>query len=129
MTKHIATAAVVKVSIGSPSGNSVAQFVRRGDLLPEGLDEAQLERLVKQGFVTEFEEPDVEDEPASISQADVDAAAAVVEAEARKVADEKKALDAEREAFAAEKTAFEQSKTEAAKPQSAAAAKSAGAKS
>ncbi|MDF2919097.1 MAG: hypothetical protein K0S70_3314 [Microbacterium sp.] len=74
MTQHIATATVVKVSIGSPSGNSVAQFVRRGDLIPEAVDEAQLKRLVKQGFIEEFEVPEPEAEPTVFSQADVDAA-------------------------------------------------------
>lgn len=56
MTKHIARAAVVKVSIGSPSGNSVAQFVRRGDVLPEGLDGAQIERLLERRLIEVAEE-------------------------------------------------------------------------
>lgn len=60
--QHIATAAVVKVSIGSPSGNRVARLVRRGDVIPEGVAEEQLERLVARGLIgrVETDEP-VED--------------------------------------------------------------------
>lgn len=77
MTKHIATAAVVKVSIGSPSGNSVAQFVRRGDLLPEGLDEAQLERLVERRLIEAVAEVvEVEPPKATDSHEEIDAFAA-----------------------------------------------------
>ncbi len=50
-SQHIATAAVVKISIGSPSGNRVAQFIQRGGIIPEGVDEEQLKRLVKRGLV------------------------------------------------------------------------------
>ncbi|MDF2917716.1 MAG: hypothetical protein K0S70_1933 [Microbacterium sp.] len=74
MTLHIATATVVKVSIGGPGSNSVAVFVRRGELVPQGVSEEQLERLVKQGFIEEYELPEVEPEPVAFSQDDVDAA-------------------------------------------------------
>lgn len=94
---HIATAAVVKVSIGSPSGNSVAQFVRRGDLVPAGVDDAQIERLVKRGFIEEFEAPEAEPEPTVFSQADVDAAVkAATDAQAAELATAKKDLEAAR---------------------------------
>ncbi|KIP93386.1 hypothetical protein RU09_06115 [Microbacterium sp. MEJ108Y] len=57
-TQHIASAAFVKVSIGSPSGNRVAQLIQRGGVIPGGIDEAQLERLVDRGLI---EAVDVED--------------------------------------------------------------------
>lgn len=76
---HIATAAVVKVSIGSPSGNSVASFVRRGDLLPDGVDEAQLKRLTERGFIAKFDAPEPEPEPETFSAADIAAAVKAAE--------------------------------------------------
>lgn len=79
MTQHIATATVVKVSIGAAGGNSVAAFVRRGDLVPEGVSRVQLERLVEQGFIEEFESPEPDAEPTVFSQADVDAAVKAAE--------------------------------------------------
>jgi hypothetical protein len=86
MAKHIATAAVVKVSIGSPSGNSVAQFVHRGDVVPEGVDAAQIKRLVRQGFIESLNEPEPEPEPTVFSQADVEAAVkAATEAQAEQL--------------------------------------------
>ena len=48
---HVATAAVVKVSLGANGGNRVARFVQRGDLLPEGLDAEQLTRLEQRGLI------------------------------------------------------------------------------
>lgn len=120
MTLHIATATVVKVSIGSAGGNSVAQFVRRGDLIPDGVDEAQLERLVKQGFVTELEAPEPDPEPTAFSKDDVDAAVkAATDAKDAELAEAKTALaaaqaDAAKAIAAAEKT--QAPKTPAAKP-------------
>ncbi|NLP82593.1 hypothetical protein HF576_01905 [Microbacterium sp. CFH 90308] len=93
--RHVATAAVVKVSIGSPSGNSVAQFVRRGDILPEGVDKEQIKRLTKQGFIAVLEEPDPEPEPTVFSQADVDAAVkAATDAQAAELKQAQADLDA-----------------------------------
>lgn len=60
-TQHIATAAVVKVSIGSPSGNRVAQFVQRGGVVPEGVDEAQIERLIARGLIAVDEVEEIEE--------------------------------------------------------------------
>lgn len=114
MAKHIATAAVVKVSIGSPSGNSVAQFVRRGDIVPEGVDEAQLERLEKQGFIAVLDEPEPDPEPTAFSQADVDAAVkAATEAKDTELAQAKKDADAAR--ADAEKAKAELAKAQASK--------------
>mgnify|MGYP001250666335 CR=1 FL=1 len=95
MAKHIATAAVVKVSIGSSTGNSVAQFVRRGDIVPEGVDEAQIKRLEKQGFIAVLDEPEPDPEPTAFSQGDVDAAVkAATEAKDSELAQAKKDLEA-----------------------------------
>lgn len=63
-TQHIATAAFVKVSIGSPSGNRVAQLIQRDGLIPQGVDEAQLERLTARGLIAAVEI----DEPADDSE-------------------------------------------------------------
>ncbi|AZS46670.1 hypothetical protein [Microbacterium oxydans] len=59
-TQHIATAAFVKVSIGSPSGNRVAQLIQRGSVVPGGVDEAQLERLVDRGLIEAVDVEDIE---------------------------------------------------------------------
>jgi len=48
---HVATAAVVKVSLGGNGGNRVARFVQRGDLVPVGVDGEQLERLTARGLI------------------------------------------------------------------------------
>ncbi|GGM42045.1 hypothetical protein [Microbacterium saperdae] len=49
--QHVVTAAFVKVSIGSPTGNRVAVHLRRGDIVPDGVIESQLEHLVDRGLV------------------------------------------------------------------------------
>jgi len=59
-TQHIATAAFVKVSIGSPSGNRVAQLIQRGGVIPGGVDEKQLERLVDRGLIEVVEAEEAE---------------------------------------------------------------------
>lgn len=56
MTLHVVTSAVVKVSIGSPGGNRVAHIARRGDVLPAGVDETQLETLAKRGLIEKVAE-------------------------------------------------------------------------
>lgn len=112
---HIATAAVVKVSIGSPSGNSVASFVRRGDILPEGVDEAQLARLAERGFIAELHAPEPDPEPSVFSQADVDAAVkAATDTQAAELTQAKADLEAAK-AELDKKTAAPTPKTPAAK--------------
>lgn len=112
---HIATAAVVKVSIGSPSGNSVASFVRRGDILPEGVDEAQLERLAERGLIAELDVPEPEPEPEIFSAADVAAAVKAAEdAKDAELAQAKTDLATARAQFEAEQTEAKKS-TPAAK--------------
>ncbi|WEK60508.1 MAG: hypothetical protein P0Y60_14500 [Candidatus Microbacterium colombiense] len=61
-TQHIATAGFVKVSIGSPSGNRVAQLIQRGGVIPGGVDEEQLDRLVGRGLVEAIDVEEVEEE-------------------------------------------------------------------
>lgn len=48
---YIALTAVVKVSVGSARGNRVAHVVRRGDVLPEGVEKEQLDRLEARGLI------------------------------------------------------------------------------
>jgi hypothetical protein len=57
--QHIVTAAAVKVSIGGAGGNRIAQFLRRGDVVPEGVVDEQLERLEERGLIAEL--PDAEE--------------------------------------------------------------------
>ena len=52
---HIVNARYAKVSIGSPSGNRVARILRRGAVVPEGVDTAQLEHLVSRGIISPVE--------------------------------------------------------------------------
>ncbi len=54
MHQHIVTAAAVKVSIGSAGGNRIAQFLRRGDVVPEGVVKEQLKRLQRRGLIAEL---------------------------------------------------------------------------
>ena len=56
MTTHEVTAAAVKVSIGGAGGNRVAVILRRGDVLPAGVDEEQVERLIDRDLITEIPE-------------------------------------------------------------------------
>lgn len=56
MTTYEVTGAAVKVSIGGPGGNRVAVILRRGDVLPSGVDEEQVERLIDRGLIAEIPE-------------------------------------------------------------------------
>lgn len=58
MTQHIVTAAAVKVSIGGAGGNRVAQFLRRGDIVPAGVVEEQLERLLERDLIAALPDPE-----------------------------------------------------------------------
>lgn len=66
MGLHVATAAVVKVSIGSTSGNRVALLVYRGDLIPEAADTEQVDRLLERGLIAAVEVDDEDGEPINI---------------------------------------------------------------
>ncbi|MBO3663729.1 hypothetical protein [Microbacterium stercoris] len=58
-TQHIVSAAAAKVSIGAAGGNRIGVMLRRGDIVPQGVAEEQLERLVGRGLIeaVEVEEP------------------------------------------------------------------------
>ena len=56
MTTYEVTGAAVKVSIGGPGGNRVAVILRRGDVLPAGVAEEQVDRLIDRGLVAEIPE-------------------------------------------------------------------------
>lgn len=62
-TQHIATAAVVKVSVGDPTGNTLARLVYRGGVVPDGVSEKDLARLVERGLIAEVEVPEGEEMP------------------------------------------------------------------
>lgn len=57
MANYTVKRGVVKVSIGAASGNSVAHIARQGEVLPEGVDETQLKRLLERGRIEEIAGP------------------------------------------------------------------------
>jgi len=106
-TTYRAAAAVVKVSIGPAGGNRVARFIKRGGIVPEGVEQESLDMLESRGLIEK-----VPAEKAAPSEADAKAAAdaqAKAEAEAKAKADaEAKAkadADAKAKAAAAAKSA------------------------
>lgn len=54
-TQHIAKTRVVKVAVGSDSGNRVARILFAGDIVPDGVDDEQLTRLVERGLIEKVE--------------------------------------------------------------------------
>lgn len=63
-TLHIVKAAAAKVSIGGAGGNRVAVILRRDDIVPLGVDDEQLARLVDRGILSAVEvEDETEEEP------------------------------------------------------------------
>ncbi|MGD9607397.1 MAG: hypothetical protein AB7V10_07945 [Leucobacter sp.] len=64
---YIAAATVVKVSVGPATGHRIAQIVRRGDVLPQGVDQELLDKLEKRGLITLVE---TEDEAVEIPEGD-----------------------------------------------------------
>ncbi|MHA7620245.1 hypothetical protein ACX12M_17165 [Cellulosimicrobium cellulans] len=58
---YTAAAAVVKVSVGGP-GPRVAQILRRGDVLPLGIDQERLDQLEARGLIEKV--PTTETAPA-----------------------------------------------------------------
>lgn len=92
-TLYQARANVVKVSIGPATGNRVARLITRGGVIPEGVEQGQLDRLAKLKLI---EKVTVQDEP---TEADIAAAAAAeADAKAKAEADAKAAAAAEAEA-------------------------------
>ncbi|WP_455833740.1 hypothetical protein [Pseudarthrobacter siccitolerans] len=93
-TFYKATANVVKVSIGPAAGNRVARIITRGSVIPEGVEQEQLDRLTKLKLI---EKVTVTDEPTEEEKA----AAAAAEAEAKAAAEAKAKADADAKAKAA----------------------------
>lgn len=87
-TTYQAAAAVVKVSIGPSNGNRVARFIKRGGIIPEGVDQDSLKLLESRGLI---EKVTVEDEP---TEAEL-AAKAEAEAKAKAAAEAQAKADAE----------------------------------
>jgi hypothetical protein len=58
MTTYVVTDRAVKVSLGSPDGNSIVRFLRKGDVVPERVDKKVLARLLDRGMITAFDEPE-----------------------------------------------------------------------
>lgn len=48
---YIAKISAVKVSVGDANGPTIARIVRRGDLIPEGVDEGLLQSLAERGLI------------------------------------------------------------------------------
>ncbi len=116
MTIHIAKAAYVKVSIGAAGGNSVAAFVTRGDIVPEGVSKQDLKRLTRQGFIEEIETVEPDPEPIALTQADVDAAVNAAEASKdAELANAREAVEDAARKVAADREALEQERAELAK--------------
>lgn len=97
-TFYRAKAKVVKVSIGPASGNRVARILTGGSVIPEGVEQEQLDRLEEANLI---EKVTVRDEP---SEAEL-AAKAAKDAAAKAAADAKAKAAAEAKAEADAKTA------------------------
>lgn len=61
-TQHIAKARVVKVAVGSNSGNRVARILFAGDIVPDGVADEQIERLLERGLIETVEAEDAGEE-------------------------------------------------------------------
>ena len=104
---HIVTAAAVQITIGAR-----AHLLERGALIPEGADEAVIDRLESEGMIAEHEAP-VADEttPAVVlTQADID------EAVAAAVAEKDAELDAAKQHLAEARAEVEATKAADKKP-------------
>lgn len=95
MSLHVVKAAVVKVSIGSASGNRVAHIARRGDVLPAGVDEAQLKDLAKRGLIEKVAEAASEKQEAPNGTSQAAATGAKAEAPSEKWTNEQLAAFAD----------------------------------
>jgi hypothetical protein len=65
---YIAKISAVKVSVGDANGPTIARIVRRGDLIPEGVDEALLQSLAERGLIESV--PDEEELLAALVEED-----------------------------------------------------------
>ena len=105
-TFYKAAANVVKVSIGPAAGNRVARIITRGSVIPDGVEQEQLDRLAKLKLIEKVTVQDGPTEAEMKAAADAKAKAeadakAKVEADAKAKAD----ADAKAKAAAAAKTA------------------------
>jgi len=50
-TTYQAKANIVKVAVGPATGNRVARIIRAGGLIPEGVEQEQLDSLEKRGLI------------------------------------------------------------------------------
>lgn len=98
---YVAKANVVKVSIGALDGNRVARIIRRGGVIPEGVNEASLKDLAKRGLIAPVK-PAVSPAATAQAQAEADAAA---KAQADAAAESAAAAKAEAAATAKAKAA------------------------
>jgi hypothetical protein len=94
-TTYQAAAAVVKVSIGPAGGNRVARFIKRGGIIPEGVEQDSLKLLESRGLIEKVPAGETD-----TSAADAEAAAAAA-AKAKAEADAKAKADTEAKAKAA----------------------------
>ena len=116
MGRYEVAAAAVQVVVGAR-----AHFVERGALLPDGVSEEDIKRLVREGLITKYTDPDpAEQAPpaATFSQADFDAAveAKVLELEQARAEAEKQAEAEKVEAAKQAAADAEAAKKVAAKP-------------
>lgn len=98
-----AKAPVVKVSVGSASGNRVARIIRAGDVVPAGVNEEALAALVKRGLIVKVAH---QQSAAAKAKADADAKAktdAEAKAKLEAEATAKAKADADAKAAAAKK--------------------------
>lgn len=51
MATHIVKSKVAKVSVGGVTGNRVARVLFEGDIVPEGVADEQLSRLIDRGLI------------------------------------------------------------------------------
>lgn len=95
---YVASAPVVKVAVGPANGNRVARIIKRGGVIPEGVDQDKLDQLEQRGLIEALSDP--EDTAAAEAEATA-AAKAKAAAEAKAAADAKAAGEAEAKAKAA----------------------------
>lgn len=89
MGNYVAKTAAVKVSVGDADGPTIARIVRRGELIPEGVDQALLDSLESRGLIESVpSEEELLAQIAADEQLEADRAAAE-KAEADRVAAEK----------------------------------------
>ncbi|MFM9430055.1 hypothetical protein [Arthrobacter sp. MP_2.3] len=104
---YAASAAVVKVAVGPVTGNRVARIIKRGGIIPEGVDPAKLEKLEELGLIVLLADPEEDArllaEAEAQATADAEAKAAAAEARAKTAAEKKAKAEADAAAAAAGK--------------------------